>query len=334
MTRLLWRSGKAMRSRLRMPIIGTRRAWAKALAVAMPTRMPVNRPGPMSTAMQPISLSATSACSQVNSMAGVRISAWRRLRVTSKQARTPSWPPMAHPTRRVAVSMPRISTACSSRRRAPRRPSWRPPSRRLVEYPQAADPRPPDGAQGHDALVVVRVAHGQADLEELGGQGGYDGVAPLDEGDGLAVEQLAQGQIRELLQVVEAVDVEVVQADAPFVLACQRERGARHDLVDLEAAGEALGERGLAAAEVPHEQDQVPGPHHLRDGAGQGPGLVDRAGAALQHAGVVHERVPEAAARATLARTKSARIWASGSFPPRSAAAGCSVGISTPWANG
>ena len=40
---------------------GTRRAWAMALAVAMPTRMPVNRPGPTSTAMAPISPSVTSA---------------------------------------------------------------------------------------------------------------------------------------------------------------------------------------------------------------------------------------------------------------------------------
>ena len=40
------RTGKASRSRLDTPIIGTRRAWAMALAVATPTRSPVNRPGP------------------------------------------------------------------------------------------------------------------------------------------------------------------------------------------------------------------------------------------------------------------------------------------------
>ena len=39
-------------------------------------------------------------------------------------------------------------------------------------------------------------------------------------------------------------------------------------------------------------------------------------------------------ASASFARTKSARICASGVAPPRSAAAGCSVGISTPCANG
>ena len=51
-------AGKASRSRLGTPIIGTRSAWAIALAVATPTRRPVNSPGPRSTATTPISSSS------------------------------------------------------------------------------------------------------------------------------------------------------------------------------------------------------------------------------------------------------------------------------------
>ena len=40
--------------------------------------MPVNRPGPTSTAMHPISPSSMSDCRHTNSIAGVSVSAWRR----------------------------------------------------------------------------------------------------------------------------------------------------------------------------------------------------------------------------------------------------------------
>ena len=45
-----------------MPIIGTRKAWASALAAANPTRMPVNNPGPMSAATSPNSVTLIPAC--------------------------------------------------------------------------------------------------------------------------------------------------------------------------------------------------------------------------------------------------------------------------------
>ena len=92
----------------------------KKLAVTRPTRRPVNRPGPTSTATTEISSRSISAVWHVNSMAGVSVSAWRRPRATSNNASTPSWPPMAQPTCAVAVSIPRISIA---------RPSPRPPRR-------------------------------------------------------------------------------------------------------------------------------------------------------------------------------------------------------------
>ena len=74
-SRLLKRAGKASRSRLGTPIMGTRKACAMALAVAMPTRSPVKSPGPRSTATTEISRSSTRACWQANSIAGARDSA-------------------------------------------------------------------------------------------------------------------------------------------------------------------------------------------------------------------------------------------------------------------
>ena len=83
------------------------------------TRIPVNNPGPMSTATTPISARSTSAWRHTNSIAGARISAWRRPRDTSNNPITPSWPPIATPTRSVAVSIPRVSTTTSFRRAHP-----------------------------------------------------------------------------------------------------------------------------------------------------------------------------------------------------------------------
>ncbi len=71
----VWRTGNASRSSELIPIIGTRRAWAMTLAAARPTRIPVNRPGPMSTATAPISSRLDlSAWRQTNSIAGVSAS--------------------------------------------------------------------------------------------------------------------------------------------------------------------------------------------------------------------------------------------------------------------
>jgi hypothetical protein len=79
------------------------------LAVATPTRSPLNSPGPTSTAMAPSSPSSTPAWWQVNSMAGTRVSTCRRRRAAWNEASTPSWPPMAQPTWMVELSIPRIS---------------------------------------------------------------------------------------------------------------------------------------------------------------------------------------------------------------------------------
>src|SRR5947209_4866520 len=130
-------------------------------------------------------------------MAGARVSAWRCPRAEWKAARTPSWPPMAHPTWGVALSMPRISTACA--------PSGldQPAVEGAAEGVVARGPGRASAPQTQHPFVVV-VAQLEPHLEELGGQGADDDVAPLDEGDALVVEELSDAQVEQLLQVLEA----------------------------------------------------------------------------------------------------------------------------------
>ena len=111
----------------------------------------------------------------------------------------------------------------------------------------------------------------------------------------------------------------------PVVRAGQRER----------RAGDRLGRRRaprpkpwanavLPGAELAGEQDEVAGPREL--GQRRRPArlrVVDRRRCAARPS----RGRRSGAASASLARTKSARICASGSPPPRSTAAGCSVGI-------
>jgi tRNA threonylcarbamoyl adenosine modification protein YeaZ len=97
-------------SREIVAVIDARSAWATARAAAMPTRRPVNSPGPMSTATAEISSSSTRACRRTKSIDGARFSAWRLPRAECDEARTPSWPPMAAPTCLVDVEIPRMST--------------------------------------------------------------------------------------------------------------------------------------------------------------------------------------------------------------------------------
>src|SRR4051812_9302653 len=253
MRRVENRTGSASRSRLGNPIIGTRSACAIAFADATPTRNPVNRPGPRSTATQLISDRSTRAWRRTKSMAGMSVSAWRFPRFECDCASTPSCPPMATPTCDVDVSMPRISMSCS---RGPRR-------ERLADGALARVPGQAHRAQLDDAVVVAG-AERDPYLEEVRRQGRCDRIAPLDERHRAFVEQLGQPDVEHLLHLLEAVDVDVVEQEpSPFVLAGEGERRARDGTVEPEAAPEALREGGLARAEVADEQHEVPGPRQL-----------------------------------------------------------------------
>ena len=109
------------------PIIGTRSAWAMALAAAMPTRRPVNRPGPRSTATQLISSSSTRAERRTKSIGrreqlGVAPAAGGLRRGEHALVAADG-----APTWCVADSMPRISTAARPRAGPRRAAPWRAP---------------------------------------------------------------------------------------------------------------------------------------------------------------------------------------------------------------
>src|SRR5829696_5081887 len=356
-TRSERRCGNASKSSDEMPIIGMRSAWASALPVESPTRIPVNSPGPTSTATTPSSSRPMSAWAQMKSIAGVTISAWRRPRPTSNSAMTPSWPPSDTLTCSVAVSMPRISMTSPLRqdatggdgRQAPcaggPRPgqSWQAPLvGRLLERGPATRPRGAGGRDGDVAGVEMTVDGIQAHDEVLAERRGHD-VAPLHEDDAVELGELAERQIRDLRQLVEAVDVGVVERRATGVVAVhegERGRGDRFD--DAERPAEPLGEGRLAGPHLAGEQDDVPGTAQPGQPGGHGVRRVERRDPQRQTWGRRHDRpmllarrhpaVPRAprrgGAHARLARTAGRASTMSPATRPcagrRPAAAACS----------
>src|SRR5262249_22485327 len=126
-------------------------------------------------------------------------------------------------------------------------------------------------------------------------------------------------------RALEPVHVHVMQDVMALAAMHERERRARDPIGDAQLAREALHERGLADTELADEEDEVAATRMRRDDSGRGLRVVDARGAERLHAHV---------ASASLARTKSARICASRSAPPRRAGAGCSVGTSRASPNG
>ena len=114
----------------------------------------------------------------------------------------------------------------------------------------------------------------------------------------------------------------------PVVLVDQGEGRAGDRFGHVQGLGQSLHERGLARPELSDEQDELAAVHQLGHERAEAARDLYRLGADLE-AGTSRHTVTPAVASATLARTKSARICARGSAPPRRAAAGCSVGIST-----
>src|SRR6516225_3612714 len=213
--------------------MGTRSAWARALAVATPTRSPVNSPGPTSTATTPTSCRSISACSQMNAIAGVRISAWRRPRAAWKDASTPSCPPRAQPTCEVAVSMPSTIIASSL---SPGRQPWRQEPLQVVNPP---GPAQADGTHHDDPLLLVLPVV-EVHVQPVGRKHTSGQVGPLDAGHGAPVELLEQRQVDHFAQPVQAIEVGMQEQQlVAAVGAHQRERGAGDRLVDAQAAGEA-----------------------------------------------------------------------------------------------
>src|SRR5438874_834222 len=90
-----WRTSYATRSRLAIPQMGTERDWAIAFAVAIPTRIPVKRPGPRLTATPPRLAYPRPDSFRQKPIAGNRNSLWPAPRDTIALAITPCSEPIA-----------------------------------------------------------------------------------------------------------------------------------------------------------------------------------------------------------------------------------------------
>ena len=149
-------------------------------------------------------------------------------------------------------------------------------------------------------------------------------LSPFDHCHGALLEHLRQTEGHDLRQRVETVDVGVNQLDAERggVAPDQGERRAGHWLTDAHGPGQALREGGLARSEIAVEKkhvarEQGPGDPRGHGRSGSGPRTQDPEA----HPGPA-ANLAASASRATRARTKSARILATTSPPPRRAAAG------------
>lgn len=139
-------------------------------------------------------------------------------------------------------------------------------------------PARPDGGE-LEHPVVVALTEGDAYLEEVGGQHGRDPVAPLDEHDTALVEELLEAEVADLLEPVEAINVEVVQREPALVAVHQREGRAGDGLVHPQRGPEPLGEGGLAGTEIAGEQHDVARARQLCHRSGKPPGGLGTGGA-------------------------------------------------------
>ena len=281
--------------------------------MATPTRRPVNSPGPMSTAMTSMSATVHPDTAHTSSTEGISSSAWARPPAWTRSADAAVVPDQGHPDRvggRLDGQQGHGATA--HRPRAPARASHR------------ADHGRARGSDGDDPYVVVRLAvRPPADGQGVGPEDRLGGVPPLDEGHRPVLDQLAEAQVDDLVEVVQTPDVGVQEGahgavPAQRILADQGEGGAGDGLGHPEAGTEPLGERGLARPRSPASRRTSPGTAHPGHRPGQGPGLVGAVVVEDQRGRGPHESQPSSC----LARIRSARISATTTPPERRAAAG------------
>src|SRR5438067_2415873 len=190
MRRLEYRTLNARRSSEAIPAIGTCRTWASVLAVAIPTRIPVNSPGPSPTAIPP-SCPISVTDHRMRCVTFGMTTSWFALFLEINVAATiPRSVPRATVVCGVDVSMPRTSTS-----------GGLPGLRDLLEPlpPQ----RPALRRRGDLDAAAGVVLDRDLDLQRGLGQERLDGVAPLDEHDVPGVEHLVEPQVEDVLQPLQ-----------------------------------------------------------------------------------------------------------------------------------
>src|SRR6266487_3893267 len=165
-------------------------------------------------------------------------------------ARMPCSVPRATAVCWVEVSMPRTSISGPSRV-----PGIQD---RFQSLPPFGPPSPPPG-DGQTATRVVAVEERQFDLEVGVGKECLDRVAPFDEHDPSAIDDLLEPQIDDVLDPVQPIDVEMVDRDGSPVFANERERGGEHGLLHPQPASRALHQRSLPRSQVAGQGDDVAG---------------------------------------------------------------------------
>ena len=289
---------------------------------------PVNRPGPTSTATRPTCCIPIPASRVRVSMLGASSSAWRRPWRTCKDGQRPVRARQGHPDlgggRGDAEQYGHgtVGPGAVGRQALDR-------SHQIGPARLPARSRRPKG----DQALAFGLGQGELDVEVLRPEGRRGPAAPFDGGDGAVFQHLRQAEVDDVGQLVEAVHVDVDQLDAERgrVAAHQGEGGAGHRLAHAHGPSQALGEGRLAGAEIAVEEQHVARQQGAGDGGGRRPWWRRgrrrrspgwRAGAASSARVPAGARAETAASRAARARTKSARIRATTSPPPRRAAAG------------
>src|SRR5438067_10849218 len=200
------------------------RTWASVLAVAIPTRIPVNSPGPSPTPIPVREGGSSSAHPSSRFTAGTTASWFARGAEIRADATGPCSLARATVVCGVEVSIPRMSTSD-------------PPRGGQLE--DAGPPEPPRGTATGEADLppFVPVRERQLHLEMAVGQQALDGVTPFHEDHGVALDHLLEPEIQHVLHPIEAVDVQMVDGIVSTVLPNPGDGGRDHWVAHAEAPG-------------------------------------------------------------------------------------------------
>ena len=132
----------------------------------------------------------------------------------------------------------------------------------------------PWGLHAFCHLVVEALYH---HIEPLVAEFALELLAPFDKAGTIAPEHIEEARILELVCIIEAVEVEVVERKLfPLVDHLDREGRARNIVLNPHAPGYAFRELGLAGAEVSREHEHVSCPEQMSEHLAQPLGLLGR----------------------------------------------------------
>ena len=177
--------------------------------------------------------------------------------------------PMATLVCGVDVSMPRTIT----RRRSTERGRLSRRSQRSIQV------CPPGVTTSATRLVIAPA--GQLDRDVVGREDLLDRVTPLDQQHRLAVAEVLEPEVHDVLDPLQAVHVDVRDVEPAVILPHQRERRRRDMVRHVESARDPLHERGLAGSELAGEDHGVARPEQLGERLADRSGLVGGPGPEL-----------------------------------------------------